>query len=164
MTYGKQMIRLASVGAIACIALVSGAAWGQQEAPIATMTPAGTSVMWVAQAAAADTVLTVSGPDVAIRQLNRGGSSPTLSLSRADGSSLPDGTYTWELRESFAGINDRVSDPANGRDRVDAASAPARVEVKGRVQSGVFTVNNGLVVDDTVQEADQSRPGKGNNS
>jgi hypothetical protein len=142
-------------------AVVAGAALAEPTAPIATMTPAGTSVMWVVDAGTENTVLTVSGQSVEIRRKNVRGTSPMLSLLQPDGSSLPDGTYTWELRESFAGLNDGVHDPENGRIAADPATAPARVEVEGKVQSGSFTVKNGLVIDSTLAEPTADGDGSG---
>ena len=124
----------------------------QPDASFATMTPAGASVMWETGSSAPQMVLSVTGPGVAIRQVSEGGALG-LSLTSDDGGSLPDGTYNWEIRESFAGLNDGVYDPANGRDGVDVANASARIDIEGRVQSGVFTIKNGFVVDSTLIEA-----------
>lgn len=146
-----SMIARGTLVALVAAAAV-GAAWAEPEAPIATMTPAGTSVMWVVDAGTENTILTVSGQSVEIRQENGGGAIPVLRLLQDDGKALPDGTYTWELRESFAGLNDGVYDPANGRDQVDPATAPTRVVVEGKVQSGTFSVQNGLVVDGSLTE------------
>ena len=124
----------------------------QPEAGLATMTPAGASVLWDTASNAPQLVLSVTGPGVAIRQVSEGGGGLGLSLAGDDGGSLPDGTYNWEIRESFPGLNEGVYDPANGRDAVDAVSATQRIEVEGRVQSGVFTLLNGSVVDSTLVE------------
>jgi len=122
------------------------------EAQLATMTPAGASVMWETQSSAPQMELSVTGPGVAIRQIGNGGAGLSLALTRADGTSLPDGIYNWEIRESFAGLNDGVYDPANGRDAVDATSAQSRIHVEGRAQSGVFSIKNGFLVDSSVTE------------
>ena len=122
------------------------------ETQLATMTPAGASVMWETHSSAPQLQLTVTGPEVAIRQVSNGGAGLSLSLTRADGTSMPDGIYNWEIRESYAGLNDGVYDPANGRDGVDAASAQARIPVEGRVQSGVFSIKNGFLVDSSLKE------------
>ena len=137
--------------AISGLALLPVMAAGA-EAQLATMTPAGASVLWETQSSAPQIQLSVTGPEVAIRQLSNGGAGLSLSLTRADGTSMPDGIYNWEIRESYVGLNDGVYDPANGRDAVDAASAQARVHVEGRVQSGVFSIKNGLLVDSAVTE------------
>ena len=120
--------------------------------PLASLNAAGATLHWDIQSAAPELQLSVAGPDVSIRETSRGGSALSLSLNRANGPSLPDGTYKWEIRESFAGVNDNVYDPFNGRDQVDAASADSKIEVDGRVERGVFTIKNGLVVDSTLVE------------
>lgn len=120
--------------------------------PLASLNAAGAALHWDIQSAAPELQLSVAGPDVSIRQTSRGGSALSLSLNRPDGASLPDGTYKWEIRESFAGVNDNVYDPYNGRDQVDAASADSKIDVRGRVEFGVFTIKNGLVVDSTLVE------------
>jgi hypothetical protein len=137
--------------AISGLALFPAMAAGA-EAQLATMTPAGASVMWETQSSAPQMELSVTGPEVAIRQVSNGSAGLSLALTRADGTSLPDGIYNWEIRESFAGVNDGVYDPANGRDAVDAASAQGRIHVEGRAQSGVFSIKNGFLVDSTVAE------------
>jgi hypothetical protein len=137
--------------AISGLALLPVMAAGA-EAQLATMTPAGASVMWETQSSAPQMELSVTGPGVAIRQVRNGGAGLSLSLTRADGTSLPDGTYNWEIRESCAGLNDGVYDPANGRDAADAASTQARIHVEGRVQSGVFSIKNGFLVDSSLKE------------
>lgn len=121
-------------------------------APLATLTSAGTAVLWETQSDAPELRLSVAGPEFSIQKVSPGGSPLSLSLTGADGASLPDGTYKWEIRESYAGLNDNVYDPYNGRDQVEAASANARIEVHGRVESGVFTIKNGFVVDSTLVE------------
>ncbi len=137
--------------AISGLALLPAVA-AHAEAQLATMTPAGASVMWETQSSAPQIQLSVTGPEVAIRQVSNSGAGLSLSLTRADGTSMPDGTYNWEIRESFAGLNDGVYDPANGRDAVDAASTQARIPVEGRVQSGVFSIKSGLLVDSSLKE------------
>ncbi len=66
----EKLTRLAALGVLAFMALLPGVVWGQQAVPFATMTPAGTSVMWMGPALGADTVLTVWSPGISIRQLN----------------------------------------------------------------------------------------------
>jgi hypothetical protein len=121
-------------------------------AELATLTTAGASVSWATTSNAPQLVLTLTGPGVAIQQVSEGGGGLDLSLTGDDGSSLPDGTYNWEIRESYPGLNDGVYDPANGRDAVDPASAQERIEVVGRVESGVFTILYGSVVDSALVE------------
>ena len=143
--------------AVALCLTLSALAWlplegAQPDADFATLTPAGASVMWDLQSDAPEALLSVTGPAVAIRQTSRGGASLDLALTRADGSLLPDGTYNWEIRESYPGINDGAYDPYNGRDSVERTSASTRIDIRGRVQSGVFTIKNGLLVDSTLTE------------
>lgn len=144
--------------ASATILMLSGLALmpaiaAQPEAELATLSPAGGSVMWEVRSSAPQMNLSVTGPGVSIRKVSEGGAGLGLSLTGDEGSPLPDGTYNWEIWESFPGVNDGVYDPANGRDGVDVASASARIDIEGRVQSGVFTIKNGFVVDSTLMEA-----------
>lgn len=134
--------------ALSCLASLPAVA----ATPLATLASAGAAVFWETSSDAPELRLSVAGPDTTIQRISRGGSPLSLSLTGADGASLPDGTYKWEIRESYAGVNDNVYDPYNGRDQVDAASAQSRIEVRGRIESGAFTIKNGFVVDRTLVE------------
>jgi len=125
----------------------------QPEAEFATMASAGTSVYWKTTASSGELSLSVTGPGFALRQVSAAGESPSMTLTRGDGNPLLDGIYNWEIRESFPGINDGVYDPANGREGAGTPSARGPVAIKGRVDSGVFTIKNGFVVDSTATEA-----------
>lgn len=120
----------------------------------ATMTSAGTTLYWTTAQTGAELSLSVTGPAFAMQRISGSGESPSLTLAAADGSPLVDGIYNWEIRESFPGVNDGVSDPINGRDADTAQSAQRRVPIQGRVESGVFTIKNGLVIDSAISEED----------
>jgi hypothetical protein len=66
---------------------------------LATVDIGASGVEWFPQAGGYDhLVLTVSGPgDFYLRQKVEAGAVPTLSLFDAQGQSLPDGSYSWEL-------------------------------------------------------------------
>ena len=87
------------------------------------------------------------------------GAAPVFSLFDAEGNARPDGYYSWELREEFGPVNDRVRDEANGRD-TEAHSETRRADISGRVVSGGFTIKNGAVVDSSLVERQQDRPAK----
>ena len=144
---------LTVVVSLGCLSILTGIAMAESEADMATLRAAGTSAMWIAQPGTGATVLTVKGGAVQIRQAVRAGASPVVSLTRPDGTALPDGTYAWELSESFAGVNDRVWDPANGRTTAAQTQGRQRVAVSGRVQRDSFTVKKGLVADTNIEEA-----------
>ena len=145
---------LTAVTAIGCLALLPTMATAEPVKEIAAFRAAGTSAMWIAQPGSGASILSVKGADVQIRQSIRPGGSPVVSLVRPDGSTLQDGTYLWELSESFAGVNDGVWDAANGRTTAAHSKTRQRTEINGRVQRGAFTVKNGLIVDSSLSEAD----------
>jgi len=158
----KESIRMKrhfsiSRGAMMLVALsglaVMPAVAAQPEAPFATMGSAGASLYWAMEASSGELVLSVNGPGLEMRQVSAPGESPSMTLTRGDGKPFLDGLYKWEIRESFPGVNDGVYDPANGRDAAGSPSARGPVVIRGRVDSGVFTIRNGFVVDSTATEA-----------
>lgn len=128
--------------------------------PMATMSAAGAGVHWDTRSEAPELRLSVAGPETHIQRVSRSGGPLSLSLTGADGTALPDGLYKWEIRESYAGLNDNVYDPYNGRGQVDAATSDSKIEVHGRVESGVFTVKNGFVVDSALEESEAAASSK----
>ena len=151
----SEMSRWLTAGAVVgCLVLMPGLAGAESANDFVAFRAAGTSAMWIAQPGVGESILSVKGEDVQIRQQVRAGASPVVSLARPDGSTLPDGTYLWELSEAFAGINDAVWDPANGRNTEAHNEARQRTEINGRVQRGAFTVKDGLLVDNSLKEAD----------
>ena len=143
-------------GAILWLALsglaVVPAVVAQPEAPFATMGSAGASLYWTTAPTSGELILSVNGPGLEMRQVSAPGESPSLTMSTGDGNPLLDGTYKWEIRESFPGINDGVYDPANGRDGSGSRSTRRPVAIQGRVDSGVFSVRDGFVVDSAATE------------
>lgn len=161
--FRTKLARASAECVFACGILASIPASGVEEAPLATMIPAGQTVIWNLQSTGYDTVLTVCGPGEETWRV-AGVGSATVELGGALGLRFEDGVYTWELTESFAGVNDRVYDPTNGRDKNPKSSA-APIEINGRVQSGAFRVVNGLVLEVSEQEPSASaRREKGSTS
>jgi hypothetical protein len=145
--------RGAIMGLALCSLAVMPAVAATPEAPFATMGSAGSSLYWTTEASSGELVLSVNGPGFEMRQVSAPGESPSVTLTRGDGDPLLDGLYKWEIRESFPGVNDGVYDPANGRDGAGSPSTRGPVAIRGRVDSGVFTIRNGFVVDGTASEA-----------
>ncbi len=137
--------------ALGAVAAVPAAA-SEPGAPFARLIAAGSAVYWTTAPTGAEISLSVTGPAFAMRQVSAPGENPSMVLLATDGSPLADGVYNWEIRESFPGINDGVADPVNGRDGDAGQEARARVPIQGRVDSGVFTIKNGVVVDSGVSE------------
>jgi hypothetical protein len=151
----RQSRRLSQAGAalaVCLLALAPAVASEEHPTELARMAPSGGNILWLLEANVERLALTVSGGEELIQKSFGRGEVPTLALQREQGGPFPDGVYSWELREEFEPVNDRVHDPANGRDSVDPSSAPQRVTLEGRVQSGTFTVRNGAVVAPDVEE------------
>jgi hypothetical protein len=114
------------------------ALWGVDEgirgskAPIARLDVQPARIDWLPQVDYESLVLTVAGPgDTYIQQELKAGQPPSLSVFRANGEPLPDGTYTYELRtKAFQKEGDSL------------------------VQSGFLTVRDGTFV-----EAPAASPG-----
>jgi len=125
---------------------------------LAAVSALGDQVAWVANGDVTRLALRVSGPGVDFAQRFEG-EAPVFSLFDDRGNTRPDGSYSWELREEMAPLNDRVRDPENGRDTA-AHDSGRRVESVGRGQWGTFTVRNGAVVESSLVEEPAPRPTK----
>jgi hypothetical protein len=152
MRQSKTLMQVGAALAVCLLALAPPVVSEQQPTKLARMTPSGGSVMWLPEVSAERLALTVSGGEELIQQSFGRGEVPTVALQRDEGGALPDGVYSWELREEFEPVNDGVYDPENGRDSVDPSSASQRVPLKGRVQSGTFTIRDGVVAAPDVAE------------
>jgi hypothetical protein len=118
----------------------------------ATMSVLGGEIAWAPRGSADRYVLRVSGPGVDSVQRFVDGEPPVFALSNAEGGALADGSYTWELREELAPVNDGIRNAANGR---DGDSTEVRQPVAGakRLDWGAFLILNGAVVDPNAAEA-----------
>jgi hypothetical protein len=125
---------------------------------LAAVSALGDQVAWVPNGGATRLALSVSGPGVDFAQ-RFDGEAPVFSLFDDRGNTLSDGSYTWELREEMAPVNDSVRDPENGRDSA-AHDSDRRVESVRRTQWGTFTVVNGAVVESSLVEEQAPRPNK----
>ena len=152
MTSKLQEKLITGVLALVVLAAPVAALDAEKAERLVSFKSAGTSAMWIAKPGAGATLLSIKSGDIRIEERFRAGVSPVVSLSRPDGTMLPDGQYLWEVSESFAGVNDRVWDAENGRNLARNEKGRSRVPVKGLVQQGAFTVKGGLIVDSTLRE------------
>ena len=128
----------------AALALAGGAALA---GPYATLTGAGNSVAWTADAAHAGAVLTLKGPGGAVTKHRfAAGESPSIG-------GLADGHYKYELLllpQLGAGIRERLAEArASGRgDEVAEELRAAGLLPRERmVASGHFMISGGSLVD-----------------
>ncbi|MGD2114204.1 MAG: hypothetical protein PVG07_04065 [Acidobacteriota bacterium] len=106
-------------------------------------------------------LLTVSGPDGFYHRAELGaGESPFVSIFDAAGEVLPDGVYTYELTVRPAEVRRRpVADGTQGLGK----SAPWEIPAASRVQSGVFSIRGGVLVDPGVQGPEPGAGAPGGN-
>ncbi len=148
------------LGAIALVGLwLLASLPAQAQAPgqeVATMAASPGAVTWAPRVSYEKMTLTVAGNGRVMSSVFSRGESPVFSAVDAEGYALPDGTYNWEIRvtpellrlDTSAFSNGKVS--ADGR-QVEAASAP-----RGQIQSGVFTIVNGALVDSSLVEPESA--------
>lgn len=100
----------------------------------------------------ANLVLTVSGPGGVFRHQFEAGDQPSLAPVDARGAALPDGGYTWEIRQNSGLKKDRADDDkvAGVESGVESPGAP-----RSRLRSGHFTIRGGLFLDPTARETEQ---------
>src|SRR5258708_6172540 len=132
---------------------------------LASISATGAGVRWDASVPNAGLSVTVSAPDGRLfRREYKAGSSAEFALSDKDGSRLPDGQYTYELRLNpvlQAGIKEEVA-ASRGRDDEPEAvrSARRRVVLPSLVQSGSFLILNGAVIVAGAEEAGRPQSNK----
>jgi len=156
MILNKRSILTALTLAVALALTMGSAASGEN---LAAMSNLGDQMAWQASGNMERFSLTVTGPGTQFAARADGGSAAAFSLYDEAGEARPDGIYSWEIREEFAPVNDRVRDEANGRDTA-AHDGEYRTELSGRVQQGTFTIHNGAIVDSSLVEVQASRPAK----
>ena len=92
-----------------------------------------------------EAVLSVSGGEVAFRQVYAGGEYPSISRYDMKGGALPDGTYNWELA--------LLPDAATARElRIAAARNGGEAPNAWLPQTGTFTIKDGSFVDPKLVE------------
>ena len=129
-----------------------------------------TSITFSPKVDYASVVLTVSGPgETSLRYELSAGQVPAINLRDRAGNLLADGSYTWELRLNPLIDADTRAALAAARLRddtsiVDTLRQQGRLPAEPLVQSGTFTILDGLVVapdqEETSLAAGVSRDGK----
>src|SRR2546428_4416326 len=138
--------------AVACFQVSVLAQTAESRREPATMTANTTGVRWNVSAQYSDLTMTVSAPDGQVFRKEFGaGAAPEFALSDKQGTRLPDGQYTYELRFTTAqvrGIKDRIMpapDDGAGTEDEQGRINRGRLSLESVVQSGSFSVQNGFV-------------------
>lgn len=115
-----------------------------------------TGVSWSTTSASAGFILVVSGPNGYRFEQNFGSNEqPTFQIVDAAGETLGDGLYKYELRPISYGLTKARASLNDGRDPAIArelAESQAQPIFNANVVSGVFTVQNGAIVDPNLEE------------
>jgi len=146
-------------GFLALMAPPAGAQLAALAQPdVATMSIQGGGVSFAPVAGFQPMTLRVEGGDFVSTETVRPGQTAWFVPVDRDGYQLPDGAYSWEITEtaeldrSTASFASRDEAPAHGR---SVQAAPAATP--GRVQSGTFTIENGVIVDSRLVEVPAAR-------
>src|SRR3989442_11749852 len=138
--------------AVACFHVSVLAQTAESRREPASITANASGVRWNVITQYSDLTMTVSAPDGQVfRKEFRAGAAPEFSLSDKQGNRLPDGQYTYELRftnPQILGIKDRVMpapDDGAGTEDEQGRINRRRLSVESVVQSGSFSVQNGVV-------------------
>lgn len=122
-------------------------------AEVATMAIQGGGVSFAPRLGMRPMTLRVQGGEFMSTESFRPGQAAWFAPVDRKGYQLPDGTYNWEITETAErprparGLSSNDEAPADGRSARMVASAA------GRVQSGHFTIENGVIVDSNLIEA-----------
>lgn len=149
----RKWMALLCVSAAALCGTLGARAEGPSRAPavkpaVANVTAGISRVDWILREPSG-AVLTVSAPDGTVeRQEFKSGAPILFSAFAGDGSSRPDGVYTWELSVVRAPNEGALRSLANGEESVDGRrfEAQAAAGVAREVDSGTFWIQNGTVV------------------
>jgi len=160
----KQKSFLLVVLAALIVACLETAALGQapNEGNLANVTAGGSSVRWDVASQNAGGSLTISAPDgrTFYREF-KAGASPEINLSDKQLDGLPDGTYGYELRLKpvLSSATREAIKAARGKDDDPEAERAGRkrAAVPALVQSGAFTILNGVVVVGGAAEAQATK-------
>jgi len=131
----------------------------------ATISSAGSSVRWDVKTSYSGATLTVAAPDGRVfRHELKAGAAPEFSATDKDGSRLPDGIYTYEIRLSSVASKQTKAMLVAARGKDDDPEAVRSTRKRAApsdhslVQAGSFSILNGaLIVAGALEEA-QSRP------
>ena len=125
------------------------------DAPVATMSVHGADASFSPMSFDAMT-LTVAGHGHVSVQTARSGQSLSFAPVDDEGYALPDGTYNWEIVTTPDLRSLRASAFSNGKVSADGRTMVAPEAPRGGLQSGVFTVKNGMIVNPDLVEAESS--------
>lgn len=164
MNRGRNTWLLGAVAliAIGLLAAPPAAAQPGQDREVVTMAAGPGAVTWAPRISYEEMTLTVAGGGYAFTQVFARGESPSFAPVDAEGHTLPDGTYNWEIRVSPDRLRLDTSAFSNGKVSADGRTMEAPRAPRGEVQSGAFTIKNGAIVDSTlVETATKSAPDRG---
>jgi hypothetical protein len=128
---------------------------------IATMQAVGGSIQWAPKVEYDRLVLTVSGGGVVIREEFERGVAPSFRLTDREGNALPDGSYTWDLLVVPRAESLNRDAYGNAERSEDGSYERMARYPKGESQAGYFLIQNGAVVDNSVEEPRPSAPASG---
>lgn len=154
MNRGRNTWLLGAVAliAIGLLAAPPAAAQPGQDREVVTMAAGPGAVTWAPRISYEEMTLTVAGGGYAFTQVFARGESPSFAPVDAEGHTLPDGTYNWEIRMAPERLRLDTSAFRNGKMSADGRQVEAARAPRGAIQSGVFTVKNGAIVDPTLVE------------
>jgi hypothetical protein len=139
---------------LACFNLSVSGQTTDEKNRLANLIPNGSSIRWDVSALNAGLTVTISAPDGQVfRREFRAGATPEFALTEKDGSRLPDGQYSYELRLTplLSPEVRKALAESRGKDD-DGAALEREMRKRGQlpsqplVQSGTFTVLNGTVI------------------
>lgn len=156
-------LRILGAIALAGICLLAATPADAQREPtqeVATMVASPGALSWAPRVSYDEMALTVAGNGFATSLIFTRGESPSFAPVDAEGYTLPDGTYNWEIRVSPDRLEMDTSAFSNGKVSADGRQMEAATMPRGQIQSGVFTIKNGAIVDSTLVEP-ESAPDQG---
>jgi hypothetical protein len=142
------------VFALACVHVAVFGQSADDKNRFATISGSGSSVRWDVAASYSALTLTISAPDGQVfRREFKAGSAPEFTLSDRDGSKLPDGQYTYELRltpEVSAEVRKELA-AARAKSSDDDAAPVREMRKRGLLptalsQTGAFQIQGGAVI------------------
>lgn len=172
---GRPWLALLAVVLLTSRGLAAAADARPSTTSIANMTINQSEIVCTAQSGVERLVLTVSGPrDIWFRKVIEDGSPLVIGAVDAEGRPLPDGQYTYELRQVPLLDPDTRAALAAARESGDESATLERMRDSGKLpppaplQSGGFTVMAGAFVTEGLPETDEPkrtaapRAGRGN--
>lgn len=160
MTNRKYLPSMFSI--VFAIACMSVSALGQS-GDFATASSTGSGVRWDIKTTHAAATLTVLGPDGEVYTKEFQGRAPEFATTDKKGERLPDGSYTYELRLTpvlAAGVKDQLKaarEKGNEGEVQRELKRRGQLPTQGLVQSGGFSIVNGMVV---LPGASEEAPGR----